>query len=71
MKTKYEQDEVTWDTLGRSMLESSSSGENKNLNLHEKLKYGLQAYWIEDIYVYELDTILTIYSKRISWKFLI
>ena len=53
MKTKYEQDEVTWDTLGRSMLESSSSGENKNLNLHEKLKYGLQAYWIEDKYVYE------------------
>lgn len=44
MKTKYEQDEVTWDTLGRSMLESSSSGENKNLNLHEKLKLCFSVY---------------------------
>ena len=38
MKTKYDVDEITWDTIARSMLENSAQSENKNLKLQERLE---------------------------------
>lgn len=38
MKTKFETDEITWDTIARSMLENSPQSENKNLKLQERLE---------------------------------
>lgn len=44
MKTKYDVDEITWDTIARSMLENSAQSENKNLKLQERLELCFSVY---------------------------
>jgi len=44
MKTNYELDEITWDTVGRSMLENSPSNKTTNLKLQQRLELCFDVY---------------------------
>ena len=76
MKTKYDVDEITWDTIARSMLENSAQSENKNLKLQERLELVLfHIYLISELIWWFILTDLYqsnwLMKRTFSWQALL